>query len=374
MRLLPQDSEHGWTPYLWLFYLSFYVASPFLFGGPAWAWLAQGAGLAAFLALYFRGYWVDGSARLPIITGIASLGVLLTWLNAGALSFFIYAAAFVGGARTGRRAAFWIAGISAAGVATSIAVEGLRPTGLGLVPMIAPMATVTPLIGFVNLHYASIRRRDAALRLAEDEVARLAAATERHRIAGDLHDLLGHTLSVIVLKAELASKLVARDTPRAAAEIAEVERISREALAEVRRVVHGFTSARLGDELTRARAVLASAGVAVTVATPPAGGLLPPGTPAVVEHALALVCREAVTNVLRHAHATTCHISVSTDADHIALEVEDDGVGGELVEGHGLQGMRARLMEIGGSLERDGRRGMRLRASAPRAAAVEAQA
>ncbi|MGE0043645.1 MAG: sensor histidine kinase [Vicinamibacterales bacterium] len=368
MRLLPADSEHGWTPYLWLVYLAPYALFPYVTGAAPGGWLLQAAGLATFLPLYFRGYWVDGSARLPIILGIAALGVSLSWLNLGALSFFIYAAAFVGGARTGTAAGWWIGGLTLAGVSAA-ALSGWPATGLGYAATIAPVAIVTPLIGFVNVHYASVRRRDAALNLAQEEIARLAAVAERQRIAGDLHDLLGHTLSVITLKADLAAKLVERDQARAAVEIAEVARISREALGEVRRAVHGIKSARLADELARARSVLGSAGIELTISQPGGGDAtpLPPGTPPATEHALALVCREAVTNVIRHARATRCRIALTVTPDHLHLEVDDDGVGGELAEGHGLAGMRARLLEVGGSLERDGRRGMRLLAVVPRA-------
>ena len=366
-RLLPPDGEHGWTPYVWLIYLSAYVIYPFWVGASALVWTVDAVGLVAFLALYFRGYWVDGARRLPIIAGLALLGGGLAPINPGALTFFIYAAAFIGGACAGKAAALWIGALTVAGVslATTLAlVQGWRTP---LEPMlIVSVILMTPIIGFVNLHYNETRQRDAALRLAQDEIARLAARAERDRIAGDLHDLLGHTLSVIVLKSGLASKLMTRDAARAAAEIADVERISRDALAEVRRAVQGFRAATLSDELVRARGVLATAGIqleasaAIVPASGPVAGLSPQ-----VEHAAALILRESITNVIRHARATRCRIDVARADGMLQLEIADDGVGGQAQEGSGTEGMRARAREIGGALERVGGRGMTIRLTAP---------
>jgi two-component system sensor histidine kinase DesK len=361
MRLLPPDRALGWMPYVWLVYLGVYIAFPFVIRPDPLGWAAQAAGLVAFLALYFGGHWLEGSRRLAIVVAIAVLGLLLIGVNPGALVFFIYAASFVAGSRAGRQAVAWIAGV------TALAIGAMWLSPWWSPAMVAIAAVFPPLIGFVNLRDAEVRQRDASLRLAHDEIARLATLAERDRIAGDLHDLLGHTLSVIVLKAELASKLVARDPAKAAAEIAEVERVSREALGEVRRAVHGFRQARLADELARARGVLEAAGVAVTSA-----GLLSAGSgrgldglSPETEHALALVLREAVTNVIRHARASHCRVALARSDGQWTLTVEDDGVGGAVLEGHGLGGMRARLGEVGGRLEWAAARGMRLTASVP---------
>jgi two-component system sensor histidine kinase DesK len=224
-----------------------------------------------------------------------------------------------------------------------------------------------PLIGGVNVHYAELRRRDARLRLAHDEISQLGALAERERIARDLHDLLGHTLSVIVLKAELAAKLVTRDAARAAQEIGDVERISREALVEVRRAVQGFKTASLADEVVRARGVLASAGVALegNLVTDSDLSASVEGLDPRSERALAFVLRECITNVVRHAGARLCRVTLARDGPLARLEIRDDGRGGGAAEGNGFQGMRARLAEIGGTLERDGSRGMAVRALAP---------
>lgn len=340
MRLLPSDPSLGWTPYIWLVYTAFYVVYPFLFGPGVYGWFPHAAGLLVFVALYFGGHWVEGNRRVGVIVALTALGVAMSSVNPGALVFFIYATSFVGGVRTGRTAALWIAAITAVGLATAWAI-GWRQW-----PILGSVAIFTPMIGAVNVQHAATRRRDAALRLAQDEIARLAVQAERHRIAADLHDVLGHTLSVVVLKAELAARLLERDPIAARTEMQEVERIAREALASTRKVVTGIQASTLADELLRARTVLESAGIVVTL-DPPTGrpdvSLLPAGA----EHALAMVLREAVTNVLRHAQATTCRITCANGT----LEVEDNGRGAEVREGNGIRGMRARLAEVGGRID-----------------------
>jgi two-component system sensor histidine kinase DesK len=187
----------------------------------------------------------------------------------------------------------------------------------------------------------------------------MARIAERERIGRDLHDLLGHTLSVIVLKSELASRLADRDPARAVTEIREVERISREALAEVRKAVRGYRSEGLLDEVANAERVLIAAGIAAEIDVHPQA--LPPDE----DRALAYALREAVTNVVRHAAATRCSIRLTETGGRTRLEVLDDGRGGLAPEGSGLSGMRERLRQVAGTLERDGANGTRLVMSLP---------
>jgi two-component system sensor histidine kinase DesK len=368
MVFVRRHPDHGWTPYVWLIYLGPYVSWPFVgpmpvLGSALLGWTVWLAGLGLFLGLYLRSWWLDGSRRLPLVAALAVLGALLAPIDPGALAFFTYATGLVGGAAAGRRARAWIAALTAAGVVAALA-SPWEPLFVA-----AGVALMTPIIGFVNLHYAETRQRDASLVLAHEEISRLAAVAERERIAADLHDLLGHTLSVIVLKAELASKLLPRDRVRAAAEIADVERVSREALAEVRRAVHGFRSATLAHELTRARAVLGTAGVAVEVDHGHRPDLGAAALAQPLDHAAAMILREAVTNVVRHARASRCRIAVAGEADRLVLRIEDDGVGGAIVGGAGVESMRARAREVGGSLELRGGAGVAVILTAPRGGA-----
>jgi two-component system sensor histidine kinase DesK len=345
-RLLPESSPLGWTPYAWLIYLSFFLVYAYFINSPT-EWVIDGIALVVFLGLYFRSFWLCGPKLLPYVFAIVAIGLLTSPRNPGASCFFIYAAAFLGEAGRPSIAVRWLVVI--------LAIIGLQTWLFGLSPAFwVPAAVISALVGGTNIHFGEMRRKDRALISAHERAEQLAKIAERERIARDMHDLLGHTLSVIVLKSELASKLADRDPGRAAAEIRDVEQISRNALAEVRRAIHGYRGERFLDELASARTALAAASVRLTEnVTPCALG-------ADEERALALGLREAVTNVVRHAGATECRISLAPENGAVRLTVEDDGIGGELVEGAGLAGMRARLAEVDGAVERDGRRGTRL--------------
>jgi two-component system sensor histidine kinase DesK len=167
-------------------------------------------------------------------------------------------------------------------------------------------------------------------------------------------------LSLITLKSELAGKLIGQDPERAGREIREVERISREALREVRTAVAGYRSAGVPEELERARLALESANVKLEYFAAPLD--LQPEQ----ETVLALALREAVTNVIRHAAAHTCRIALEQTEREIRLEVRDDGRGGSAPEGIGLASMRERVEALGGRLERRAGTGTSLLISLPR--------
>jgi two-component system sensor histidine kinase DesK len=218
----------------------------------------------------------------------------------------------------------------------------------------ATTALISALVGAVTIQAAVNADRNAKLRLAQGEVERLAKVAERERIARDLHDLLGHTLSVIVLKSELARKLVARDAARAAQEIEEVERIAREGLGEVRTAITGYRSSGVQAEMEHVRKALSDAGIDATVEAHPVK--LEPAQ----DTALSLALREAATNVIRHAAATRCHIRFYARDGSVLMEVEDNGRGGDAPFGNGLTGMRERIQALGGALHRESDHGTRL--------------
>jgi two-component system sensor histidine kinase DesK len=215
------------------------------------------------------------------------------------------------------------------------------------------------IIGGINIHFAQVGRANARLRLAREEIEHLAKLAERERIARDLHDLLGHTLSLVILKSELASKLGERDPERAFREIRDVERISREALAEVRAAVTGYRSGGLAAEVEHARNALSTAGV--TLETEITKAQLPPAHEAV----LCLALREAITNIVRHAGGRHCRVSVDVANEQCTLTIADDGRGGNAPSGSGLSGMRERVEVLGGTLTRDGHRGTTLTVMLP---------
>ena len=218
-------------------------------------------------------------------------------------------------------------------------------------------------IGTTNIYFAELGRKSADLRRSREEVEHLAAMAERERIARDLHDLLGHTLSLITLKAELARKLSSRGDERAVDEIADVERISRDALKQVREAVAGYRDSGLEGELGRARLLCQASAVEVEAELDEVSELnLDPRQ----EATLVMVLREATTNLARHSGASTCKISLLRDGSQVVLTARDNGRGGSTRQrGNGLTGMSERLAAVGGSLELDGSDGWTLTARIP---------
>jgi two-component system sensor histidine kinase DesK len=351
-RLLPRDAREGWPAYAWLIYLGIYTSYAFYANRTALAWSIDAAVLMIFLALYFRAFWVWGRQAMPIMVALAALGVLSSPRNPGGSVFFIYAAAFAYRLGPSRVAFKWIAAI-----VVVIVVETLT---MGLSPQSwIPAVVFSIIVGGVNVHFVELGRKDRKLARAQEEIEHMAKIAERERIARDLHDLLGHTLSVIVLKAELASKIADRDLSRALSEIRDVERISRNALTEVRQAISGYRGERLQDELATGREALEAAGVAVVTQIEPVG------IGRDQERTLAFVLRESITNVIRHARAKRCEIRLSRNGQGLVLTIADDGVGGTVEDGSGLSGMRARVAALGGTVERDGRTGTCVRVTLP---------
>lgn len=205
------------------------------------------------------------------------------------------------------------------------------------------------------------KKKDAALSLSHDEVRRLAATAERERIGRDLHDLLGHTLSLITLKLELSGKLFDRDVKAARREVGEAEKVARHALAEVRSAVSGIRATDLAAELASAQLLLESSRIHLDYDRPPVD--LPQDT----ERALSLVLREAATNIARHADASSAKVSFLREHASVHMQISDNGCGGIDGEGNGLCGMRERVQALGGTLAVDSPRrgGTRLLVKAP---------
>ena len=335
-----------------------FVYLPLVLGrGTALQWALTVASSAAFIALYadyFRHWFHRPRRALWDVIGIAGLGFALLPLNVAAVTYVVYAAALAPLAVTPRRAVVLFA-MLAAGVAAVMmlsAAQDRLTIGAWTIALIF-------IIGGGNLFIGTRERQNEQLRRAREEVEAMAKLAERERIARDLHDVLGHTLSVIALKAELAAKLANRDPGRAVQEIQEVERISREALGDVRGAIDDMRAHGLPGELRSAAAALQSAGIRfdADIARVPLS--------ARAEAALALTLREAITNVLRHARASTCRVKLREQDDRVVLTVADDGHGGPLIEGHGLSGMRERIASAGGTINLDAQQGVAIRVTLP---------
>lgn len=355
-RRVPVDT---YVHLVWLVFLAFQpIFDP---GAGLRDVLIIGAILAVFLPVYFWTWSRPGRAALPGIVVLGVMGALLPAINSGATTFLVYAAAAAGTKLRPRPAVIVLA------VLVGAALVGALTSGIPwpfVVAVYTPAVLLTPMIGAVTLFEGVRSRANTRLLRAQDEIERLATIAERERIARDLHDLLGHTLSVIVLKSELAAKLADVEPARAATEIRDVERISRRALGEVREAVVRYRQRGLAAELEEARAAFDAAAVRLGVALPD----VPP--PPRVEGMLAMVVREALTNVLRHARATRCDVAVARDGDAWVLDVRDDGHGRLGPAGNGLTGVRERVEALGGKVEVLGGAGVHLSVRLPVGAAA----
>src|SRR5580658_984828 len=349
-----KDKDHGWSPLLWVLYLGFFFVDPILSHASTKLWLYDALGATVFLVLYLGLFWVENPFNLVHIGGMVLLGLLFQPINSGARTFFIFAAAMLPfSVRTQRAAVI--------GLLTIGSIGGINALRLHLNGWIVFDSSLFPvIIGAGNIFFAERNRMNRKLRKANEEIENLAKVAERERIARDLHDVLGHTLSVITLKSELAGKLIDRDPERAGREIREVEQISRQALSDVRDAIRGYRSQGLVAELAQAKSTLETAGLSVQCDAATTVKL-----PAVQESVLSLAVREAVTNVVRHAQAHTCRMRLEQENGSCRLEIHDDGRGSFSAEGNGLRGMRERVEMLGGTLLRSTEAGTTLTITLP---------
>ncbi|GAA1602930.1 sensor histidine kinase [Saccharothrix algeriensis] len=333
---------------IWLWPLATNVHA--LLAGQVAMALTAAAGLAAFAGLYLyvvvRGF---SSHRPPtvrdrlLLAFLALLGLALAagWGGqpGGWGGVILYVAAAGAALYRPPVAYLWLAGTVVARAAVGLAHgEPWPEIGESVFNLVMAAALVMVVRRLMHL----VRQ----LRDTRDELARAAVERERLRFARDLHDLLGHSLSLIVVKAEVVRRTAGRDPDAAAREAVEIEQIGRTALTEVRQAVTGYRARAFTDELAAAGAALADAGIEPTVRVPAQR------LPAAVDDAFAWAVREAATNVIRHSGATSCVIALS-DTGGWQLEVRDDGRGpapDDTRHGHGLRGLAERLALVGGTL------------------------
>jgi two-component system sensor histidine kinase DesK len=317
------------------------------------------AGLLIFVSSYTWVMWshpVRSVARIRsqlrqsvfLLTGLT---VLVLWLSVAYGSAFLWlfvgVSAIAGVTLTPRSAFLAVMALTLLTLFVSISLSGGITTAdwLHILPLVL-------LVRGLGLDMLGLARLSSALRevhAAREELARMAVIEERLRMARDLHDLLGHTLSLVILKSELARRVVERDPSRAAQEIHEVECIARQTLREVREAVAGYRQPQLADELDGARQILEAAGIACQVEQT-AGDLSPP-----IDAVLAWTVREGVTNVIRHSRAHHCSIRVTSESDKVHAEVVNDG-NQEIAAAHremgsGLAGLAERVRACGGQVE-----------------------
>jgi two-component system, NarL family, sensor histidine kinase DesK len=370
---------------VWLVYLIEPVSG--LFGHHRDAlYIAGGVAIIAAFCVVFVAMIADWNRTTRrSLLGLATLFALalaacIMYGGTGATSLWIYVSALAGLVIPVQRTAVWIvAAVTACYAITSVTSHGdLADFLINLVP--------TVLLGLAMIGLRNHFELTRELSEARETVARLAASEERLRLARDMHDLTGQSLSMITLKSELALRLLGRlpkgpDRDRVSEEIEQVGAVSRQTLHDIREALSGYRRPTLAVEIITARAALEAAGITphdeadLTLLS----GTFDPDA----EAALAWCLREAVTNVVRHSGARTCRIGLTRQRGTLTLGVRDDGHGhvgadplgaetpGAEPSGTGLRGMSERLCAVGGSLELRpaGSPGFRLIATVPAAAA-----
>jgi two-component system sensor histidine kinase DesK len=359
MRILPKNRDHGWAPFAWLVFLAFFYIEPLLDHSGWRSLLLANAEVLIFLVLYFSAFWLRPPLTYLLLLCMAAMGFGLSKANSGSSVFIIFTAAFIPWVFERSKPALIALGVLLAAVAVDTAVFH-PPLGFSITSVVVTLG-----VGLSNTHFAEHNRAERKLRMAHEEIEHLAKVAERERIARDLHDVLGHTLTLIVVKSTLAGKLLEKDPMKAKSEIADIEKVSREAMAEIRNTLRGYNSYRLSEELQRAQSTLESAGVAVETES---GEV--PLTPA-QESVAALIMREAVTNVVRHANARHCSLRLARNNGNCVLEIQDDGCGGFTSEGNGLRGMRERVEALGGTLTQETSAGTTLKFEFPLTSPVD---
>lgn len=340
MRLLPRKHvlQKDWLAHLLAVFSLFYPLS-FLFGdSEANPWQVVII-WPVFVWLWYRGLWLERPQVFGAFLACTLVAVWATYTHWSGAVLFFYGQIFLW---TSTR--IWHVTLALLlQILLFTLISWLMSYSLSIAAVVVLLIMFGGLADYLFFRHV-IAQRD--LLMQQDELEYLSRVRERERIARDLHDVLGHTLSSIALKAELAGKLLEGGSPETARrELDDIAETARTALADVRQTVTGYRSGNLRSEITMAQHALAGAGVALELPDK-----MPRQISRELENLLSLVMREAVTNVIRHANAQSCKIQLFNQDERWHLIVQDDGVGWSGHYGNGLTGMKERLALYGGQL------------------------
>jgi two-component system, NarL family, sensor histidine kinase DesK len=342
------DSQRRWTQgWRRMFMLSLPLAY-LVFLGISVVQNSRGAGeiagfviIAAFVAAWLtlplvaggrRGFWIVYGVLFALFVAELPFGRAATFV----LCVFI---TLITVAKLGRRSVPIVIAFAVAALVVPVAVTSWHVSLGQSFADVTPVAI--PVVALAMFASLEVVRGNQALAEARAELARLAAENERMRIARDLHDLLGHSLTTIAVKAGLARRLGAVDAGRANQEIAEVEALARQSLTDMRAAVSNYRDVTLTGELAAGRELLRAAGIVADL--PRAADVVEPAH----QELFGWVIREGLTNIVRHAHASSCTVRLTPSS----VEILDDGVGGGAAAGNGLSGLSERVAAAGGTVD-----------------------
>ena len=346
----------GKEPTFHLIYLAF-LFMPWLFQTPSSTDVVVAlAAVLIFVPIHFYAYTASSNKRIIPIALVALLSAVCAFYVTGNGVFLVYCAAMAGFHRPVWRSGFIVALCALVYVAASytagrISVEMGFILFMSLIIWFSTLSTAQTLL-------------DKAQQEREHELdTQTASLMERERIGRDLHDLLGHTLTLVALKSDLANRLIDNDPEAAKVQITQIQEGARRALKDVRVALSGLTAVSVATELDNAHKALSTAGVELNVT----GEV--PDLSLDQDKVCGLMIREAVTNIIRHTKASQAHIEFSSGDSHRHVTISDNGGGTVNTEGRGLHGLRLRIESLGGSVLIDDTEGVSLRASLPVATA-----
>ena len=335
------------TPYFSLLFYIPFLFTPFKLGDLTALVIAHVGLLGLFFHVFWsKSYWVSVHVVLMVL-----LAVFVSFYSVSCIGLFAYAAAACSAFRKRRSAFILLLSV----VGSYLLVAYLQEHSIYAL-LVGLFLTLINGINFEIQFSHFLKNRN--IKQSQNEVRNLAQVNERERIARDLHDVLGNSLTSITLKAELAQRLMGINPEEAKIQVMHIQEISRKALNQVRETVTDYKANTLENELSHARIALQSKDILLKCKIEASH------VPALVEAVFAMVVREAVTNILRHSGASQCIIRLEKSQDYLALKIADNGTNtGEIVFGNGLKGMKERLNALGGWLEVEMTAGLQLCAS-----------
>lgn len=358
--------KYGWFPYIWPIYLALPAVN--IRGEQGVKLLIGYAMIALFAVTYRQMYWTTGKTfNLWLALQMALILALCVFY--GPYNFYMgfFTSNFIGWYTDHKK--FNVAISCFAAVEVLSLLSGYRELVPSDLPFLVPFLVIMLVMPYGIRSMARRQHLEQELDRANEQIKELIKREERMRIARDLHDTLGHTLSLITLKSQLVEKLAAKDTERAQAEAREIQRTSRAALRQVRELVSDMRAVTVAEALAEAGEILRAADIAFEVEGDPQLT----GVSDLTQNIVSLCIKEAVTNIVKHSRATRCAVTIETAPAEVRLQIEDNGIGlssrnaggdggsgegmssplgglGDSAAGNGLKGMAERLSLIDGAL------------------------
>lgn len=322
-------------PTIWLAYFLWFIAT-WTFQPPhKTEFIAALISFAIFLPLYYDTYYKKGRRTWYAIAIITVISIMLATLTASASIFFIYAVQIATRSLNGRARAAWLIGIFIAVIIPAITghVSWYFTSGCCLFGPMVAIATATN---------SRLQEQSEELVKNQAEIRSLATSAERERIARDMHDTLGHVLTLITAKSDFALRVADTDAKLVKQELMDINLSARQALKSVRDVITGIENTSIANELGHARYLLETANVHIAIENSS------PVLPDNIQHALGMIIREATTNIVKHANASRCVISLVHSDTMLTLKVKDNGQGKAFIAKTGLTSIESRARALNG--------------------------